>query len=159
MDIQLLGAWGEFIGGISSLVSAVAVIGSLIFVGLQLRQHTRAIRSAARSEIALNQVDGNFRLAENPKLMESAYALLKGEKLSQQELLVGAQVLSGEFRGFENQFFAYKEGNFPESVWQGYKQNIVWNVNQVNFGGFWDGRRSLFSTEFVAFVDELASRG
>ena len=155
MDIQLLGAWGEFIGGISGVVSALAMIGSLIFVGLQVRQHTRAIRSSTRSEIALSQIDTNFRLADNPKLLASGYGLLKGENLSPEDRLVAAQVLSGVFRALENQYFAYKEDNFSESVWQGYKQNLIWNVSQINFSEFWEDRRSLFSPEFAAFVDEL----
>ena len=37
MDIQTLGAWGELLGGIGGLVAAIAVVGSLIFVGLQVK--------------------------------------------------------------------------------------------------------------------------
>ncbi len=41
MDIHVLGAWGEFLGGIGGLIAAAAIVGSLIFVGLQLRESTR----------------------------------------------------------------------------------------------------------------------
>ena len=41
MDIQTLGAWGEFIGGIGGMVAAVAVIASLVFVGMQIRASVR----------------------------------------------------------------------------------------------------------------------
>ena len=157
MDIEILAAWGEFIGGISGVVSALAMIASLVFVGLQVRQHTRAVRSSTRSEIALSQVDTNYRLAENPALLAAGYGLLKGDDLSPEDRLAGGQVLSGVFRALENQFFAYKEGNFSESIWQGYKQNLIWNVSQVNFNEFWEDRRLLFSTEFAAFIDELTS--
>ena len=40
MDIMELGAIGELVGG-------VAVIASLIYVGLQLRQNTSATRAAS----------------------------------------------------------------------------------------------------------------
>jgi hypothetical protein len=36
MHIEVLGAWGEFLGGIASVVAAVGVVGSLIFVGIQI---------------------------------------------------------------------------------------------------------------------------
>jgi len=84
---------------------------------------------------------------------------LKGDDLSPLDRLAAAQVLSGAFRAIENQYVAYKEGNFSESVWQGYKQNLIWNVSQANFKEFWTDRRSLFSAEFAAFVDELISTG
>ena len=50
MNIMELGAIGELVGG-------VAVIGSLIYVGLQLRQNTRQLKSQARFQVfeSLNQ--------------------------------------------------------------------------------------------------------
>ena len=75
MDIELLAAWGEFIGGISGVVSALAMIASLVFVGLQIRQHTLAVRSSTRSEIALAQIDTNYRLAKDPALLAAGYGL------------------------------------------------------------------------------------
>ncbi len=45
MDIMELGAIGELVGG-------VAVIGSLIYVGLQVRQGNRLARERAHEEIA-----------------------------------------------------------------------------------------------------------
>ena len=40
-DITTLAAWGEFIGGIGGLVAALAVIASLVFVGVQIRSSVR----------------------------------------------------------------------------------------------------------------------
>ena len=37
MDIQTLAALGEFIGGIGGLIAAVAVVASLVFVGMQIK--------------------------------------------------------------------------------------------------------------------------
>ncbi len=44
MDIMELGAIGELVGG-------VAVIASLVYVGLQVRQNTRQLQSQARYQI------------------------------------------------------------------------------------------------------------
>ena len=78
MDIQLLGAWGEFIGGISGFVSPVAVIASLIFIGLQIRQHSGAVRSSTRSGIARSQRETNLLLARNPEILTAMLALARG---------------------------------------------------------------------------------
>ena len=158
MDIQLLGAWGEFIGGISGFVSAVAIIASLIFIGLQIRQHSAAVRSSTRSEIARSQLEINLLLAKNPDILTAMLALVRGEELTDRDRLVASATLSGFFRVFENQFWAYREGNFSESVWRGYRANIAFNVQQPHFDEFWGGRKGLFSEEFVTFVDNLASQ-
>ena len=41
MDLETLAAWGEFIGGIGGLIAAIAVVASLIFVGVQIRSSVR----------------------------------------------------------------------------------------------------------------------
>ena len=47
MEIQVLGAWGEFFGGIGSVVAAVAVIATLIYLARQIQQNTRSVQSSA----------------------------------------------------------------------------------------------------------------
>lgn len=41
MDLQTLAALGEFIGGIGGFIAAIAVVASLIFVGMQIRASNR----------------------------------------------------------------------------------------------------------------------
>ena len=38
MDIQLLGAWGELIGGIGGLVAALGVVVTLLYLARQIQQ-------------------------------------------------------------------------------------------------------------------------
>ncbi len=37
MDLQTLAALGEFVGGIGGIIAAIAVVASLVFVGVQIR--------------------------------------------------------------------------------------------------------------------------
>jgi len=41
MDLESLAAWGEFIGGIGGMIAAIAVVASLIFVGIQIKASVR----------------------------------------------------------------------------------------------------------------------
>jgi hypothetical protein len=127
------------------------------YLAVQIRQSSKATRSATRSEIVKGQAELNFRMADNPELAVAAYALLKGEEINDIDRLAAGQLLAAGFRGFENQHFAYVEGDFPESIWLGYRANIALNAQQPNFSEFWNDRRQLFSAEFVKFIDELAS--
>jgi hypothetical protein len=159
MEIQVLGALGEFIGGISGLVSAVAVIASLIFIGLQIRQHSKAVKSSTRSDIARNQLQLNLFLAQNPHILNAMLVVFRDGGGTDQDRALAYATLSGFFREFENQFWAYRENNFTDSVWRGYKTNIAFNVEMPHFNEFWDDRGRLFSYEFAEFIDGLASAG
>lgn len=61
MDIQTLGAWGEFIGGIGGIIAAIAVIASLVFVGMQIRASVR--QSGVDSYNSITELWANFNNA------------------------------------------------------------------------------------------------
>ncbi len=63
MGIMELGAIGE-------LVSGIAVVASLIFVGLQVRQNTATTRAASHHAITDSFNEGNWLLARDPTLSE-----------------------------------------------------------------------------------------
>ena len=45
MDIQSLGAWGEFLGGISGILAAIGVISTLLYLARQIQQNTKSVQS------------------------------------------------------------------------------------------------------------------
>ena len=47
MDVQALGAWGEFVGGVGAVMAAVGVIITLLYLARQVRQNTKSARSSA----------------------------------------------------------------------------------------------------------------
>jgi len=51
MDLQDLAAWGEFLGGIGGIVAALAVVASLIFVGIQLRASVKQSRVDSYTQV------------------------------------------------------------------------------------------------------------
>ncbi len=53
MDIQVLGAWGEFIGGVSGILAAVGVIVTLLYLARQVQDNTKSVQSTAY-EIFIN---------------------------------------------------------------------------------------------------------
>ena len=59
MDIMELGAIGELVGG-------VAVIASLVYVGLQVRQNTKAVLAATFQEVSRTSATFSVQMAEGP---------------------------------------------------------------------------------------------
>ena len=118
----------EATGAMSELIGAIAVVVTLAYVAVQIRENSRAVRSSTRQDISRGQMEINFVMAQNPDLAVAIYGLLKGEDIADRDRIAASQCISGMFRTFENQVFAYKEGNFFESVWLGYRANIAWSA-------------------------------
>ena len=72
----------EAIGAMSELIGATAVVVTLAYLAVQIRENSRAVRSSTRSDISRGQMDINFILAENPDLAVACYGLLKGEEIT-----------------------------------------------------------------------------
>ena len=58
MTLQDLGNMGEFVG-------AIAVIATLIYLTVQIRQNSRSISTAAYNEVLAQTFDLNLRLAQD----------------------------------------------------------------------------------------------
>jgi hypothetical protein len=61
MDLEQLYYLGELVG-------VVAIIGSLLFVGLQMQQNTLATRAASHHATTDNLNQVNLAIAQNPEL-------------------------------------------------------------------------------------------
>ena len=75
LDITILAAWGEFIGGI-------AVVVSLIYLAGQVRQNSNLLRASATSTTAQLHMGQNTMIAQDP---EVALLFYKGAAESLEE--------------------------------------------------------------------------
>ena len=78
MTLDQLGNIGELVGGI-------AVVASLIYVGVQLKQSAKVTRASVRQSIASRAGEAQFLVAQNDELLAVVTKLFRQEKLSPQE--------------------------------------------------------------------------
>lgn len=57
-------------GNLGEVVSAIAVVISLLYLGVQIRQSTRSVRSASFQELLNHIAEVNLRVGENPEIAE-----------------------------------------------------------------------------------------
>jgi len=96
----------DAISAISDTIAATAVVVSLIYLILEVRQNSKAVRSSTRSDISRGQMEINFVFAQNPELRRVSYGLLRGDELSDDERSSASHCLTAMFRTFENQYYA-----------------------------------------------------
>ena len=146
--METLGNLGDFIGGI-------AVVVTLVYVALQIRQNTRATRAAtflgltnAWQDVLLysasrEMADLRVRSGTDPSAVDEPEYI---------RLFLIARVF---FRRFENDFFQYRSGTFDAGGWAGYRQSLTSDVlGSAGMRAFWEQQRSTFAPEFVSYIDE-----
>ncbi len=143
------------LANIGQIIGSLSVIASLIFVGLQIRQNTKATRATAlqmNADYWLNY----FTLLANKEFNDvySKGALgrveMEGGQFGQFFFLCRAT-----FMGCENQHHQYLSGLLDDDAYKGYEATIREQI--AAFPGvraMWQLVKHTYGTEFVKFLDK-----
>lgn len=146
MDLSGLGNVGDFIGG-------VAVIVSLVYLAVQVRQNTRSVRAASFQALSESVSDRVLRLAESSELHEVYMRGMRGDQLSEQETQRFGTIMLSLIRLSSNAFVQYRSGMLTEDQWQGFRVMPVTLLSSPGGRAFWLRGRTAFGEEFAAYID------
>lgn len=140
---------------ISQIVGVLAVIASLIFVGLEIRHNTITARAATLQSNAMYWQDF-FAMVGDPKYGKS-YAKgaagrddLTGEEFGQFFFMCRAI-----FMGCENQHYQYRKGMIEADAYAGYAATIREQIaSQPGVRAMWSLVRHTYGTDFQNFLDK-----
>ena len=138
---------------LSQIVSALAVVASLVYVGFEIRQNTDASRAATRQAIA--ETDFEYVGATlDPLLLVEAEAKYEGGTdltLAERFILRERQHLN--FRIFENAYYQYRAGLLEPQTWERYRW-IISRLLAVNdaANAMWERFGPSFDESFKAEV-------
>ncbi len=147
MDLTQLADLGEFVGGI-------AVIGSLVFVGLQIRANTKIQRAASGTNIQQSWVDLNLRLADSPATVAFARATLPTASLSdftEEELVRLSLASRAVVQNFEAEFYQYQAGLLNAETWDQHRSWCHSFLQQPAIREWWEMelRQPIYAASFI----------
>lgn len=151
MDFSILGDIGDFLGG-------VAVIVSLVYLAVQIRQNTRSVRAASFQALAESHSDRTLRLAENSELHHLWTCGLRGDPLSDEDSLRFGSIMMSLIRLSSNAFVQYRSGLLTEDQWQGFRRMPVVLLSSKGGRAWWARTRATFGEEFGAYIDSEIRR-
>src|SRR6187455_3610818 len=148
----------DAIVAISQLIAAVGVILSLIFVGLQIKQNTRALQRAEHNSTMEQWTVIRQAIAQNRDIAELMTAGLGGERA-----LDAADQLRLEQMLQENAWAAFhiwdrtQRGVFPKGTFELTGGALLCHVLGTTRGGAWwqDAKNTGFIPGFVRDVDGM----
>ena len=149
MDIMELGAIGELVGG-------VAVIGSLIYVGLQVRQNTKALSSSTFHAVATSISGITSSIAAESELstfVEKGF--FEPDDLTRGERLRLGFWWRGVFRLHENYHYQANQGFLDREVYEGYLHSLTANLGNPFVRDWWQTSKGSYGSQFRDLVERL----
>jgi hypothetical protein len=133
----------------------ISVIGSLIFVGVEISQNTAAVRGATQQEVSY-QISEMYKMGvENEKIayiMSQAYKGIRKSDLNETDYTRFWLFSLMGLRRIENIHLQYKNGFLSEDAFErigmGFYQTPL--VREI-----WEERKNGFEPEFVTFYEAL----
>jgi len=146
------------IANIAEILAAALVIVSLLYVGLQVRQHTTASRAtAAQANVsAVNEyvglINASDKLADILQQGGNGLSSLKGG-----DLIRFNAWHDQAFMAIESQYLQWKDGALDERLWLSRRQAALMLLAQPGQQEWWATRRDWYFPEFRDYLDNLVA--
>ena len=150
----------DYIHKISEIIAAFAIVGSLIFVGVQVNQNTSALRNSAAQANSDSWQQNTLAIATNPTLARMWVEHLDfPEDVPMQptpELLMIASYIGANLKSMESNYHQWMNGNLSDELFEGARTGLVFQLEvQPLMAQFLQGPGMAAYTEsFVAFAHE-----
>ena len=147
----------EQLSFVAQIVSAIAVIASLIFVGFQLTKTTAAIRatsSQAHSGLYTDLVQSIIDNADFARLW--SMGLTAPDQLKEEEWVRFVAYASALFRLYESSRVQWLNGRLDEEHWHTIERQAADFGHLPGLRAAWKLRCHWYSSEFIDWFDGLA---
>ena len=143
------------LANIGSLVSGLAVLGSLFYLSLQNRQMERNQR-ALMNQGVINRGVENMRWLAEPYMAALQTRVAAGEtQFSAEELLQLGYRLRSTLISAQDAYLQHRAGLTDRLTWDGLLAVTRIAVVQPVYRAIWRSARSTYAPEWAAYVDRL----
>jgi hypothetical protein len=143
---------------IIDLGQTVAVFASLVFVGYQIRQHTRALKATSHHAITDSFNALNVMVYGDPRVARIQRLGLAGlGNFDEDEALQFSWLVLANMRIFETLYYQYRTGTMEEQLYEAELRTLNWLASQPGFQAWWSANPISFSAEFRTFICGLIS--
>ena len=140
---------------IIEIFGIISVVGSLVFVGIEIKQNTSAVRGATQQAVS-SQVSEMYRIvSESERMAELMNGALKGASksdLSESDYVSFWNFQMMGLRRIENIYLQYKNGFLAEEAFDRIGMSFYRTPIQLEI---WEERKEDFDPEFAAFFEKL----
>lgn len=145
----------EQIATIAEIIASVAVVITLVFVGLQVKHNSHVNRLSASLAGAQLLSQNLGRVMENPDLAALLIGRFEDEEQSAVDRLRLSNFLAISMRHFEILHAHRRYGIHEEELWQGTEARLRGSLQNPNIQAWWKDNKNFYATSFGDFVDGI----
>jgi hypothetical protein len=138
-----------------NLIANIGVIAGIVFVGLELRQNSNAVRSQTRSQISIAYAELLQTQMLDNEFQEARIQAQGGEPMAPLGQSKMRFNILAHLRLAENSFYQFREGNYSESEFDGERNFWRAFIARPQFREIWEDVKSDFSPDFRQEMEAL----
>ena len=146
----------ESIYYVGQTIAVVALLISILFVGYQIRQNTKAIKATSHHAItdSFNQLNA-ILIIDPSRGRVWRLGLLGLENLEEDEQIAISFMMLSYSRIFETLYYQYKNGTMDKKLFDAELKTLTWTVSKPGFREWWANNPISLGAEYRAFIDGL----
>ena len=143
------------LSAVAELLGAVGVIASLVYVGIQVRQNTKATRAQIHDRMTAGYLSVVNAVTKNARVFSAALGTSRAEfaRLSNEDRMIFFSVIFGFFKHFEHMYVQQQRGLIDREAWEAWSQHIRSYFHQPGVQMWWAVRRGTFVRPFREFLE------
>ena len=134
------------------IVASLAVLVTLVFFTVQIRQANALMHSEARQAQVINDQEHIYKIIQYPDITASftSHRTIGDEEKTRLMFWIVASM-----RAREIEWFQYRQGALDATTWASYRQVIPFTLGTQRARTIWHLCQEFFDSEFVEIVDEM----
>ncbi len=149
----------EQLSFVAEIIGAVVIVISLVYVGVQIKDSTRAVRSAAMNDANEAVQAFYIMLASNRQVSELFLkGLLSDEPLPKDDEYQFLMTAHAAMIAFQNSFLLTREGTLDKELRDSINAAIRGVAGLPGLARYWEQRRGYLQEAFAEYVDELMTQ-
>ena len=143
------------ISALAEIVSSVAILVTLVYLAIEMRQNTVATQGVIRQEMLADDRELILTAIEFPIIQSGRFHDLS--ELSDDEIVQLGSFLIAFTRSRESQWLQYQNGVIDETTWYGYREALKTVLSSELTRSWWINRisRGEYDQGFVDNINEL----
>ena len=143
----------ETIARIAEIVSSIAVVVSLIYVGMQVRQNTRALRATTYNAVTANSISILSAMDSHPEYTEFLVRVQADPAAATpaEQMRFHLSMLSG-FRHWDNLYYQYRNGMLEAEMWSSYDHTMTAWLEIPSWRDWFARNAGCFSASLQALI-------
>jgi len=145
----------SYMADISDIMGSIGIVITLIFLVLQLRENTRAIKASTRQSARDADSQAIVSAIDNP----GAILAWTKQDMTDEEAVQHTFWMTLFFRNRENDWFQYHHGVMDKDTWERYKSSITVTFLSERNRNWWNNiGTTVFNPDYVVQVNEILKR-